>query len=237
MSGEIAIGYCTGGTIDNPFMESLIYSMVHDGNDRKLISGVLREVGLYIDDNRNALVQKFLKHTQSKYLLFLDTDIEFTPQTIYRLYDLAEAGKLPILSAMYVSHIIDGKLRPVWFVKGPESHGGVQNIGQFNSNSLCELAACGMGCCLIRRDVFETLATHPDHQKDGWTWFGREGFLLKGTPAHLGEDVSFCLRARTMGFKTWGHSGIRVKHWKKTALDFELFELLYREAQRTERPY
>ena len=94
-----------------------------------------------------------------------------------------------------------------------------------------------MGCCLIRRDVFEIIAKQDEYQDDSWTWYGREKFHLKGIPAHLGEDISLCLRAKRLGLKTWGHGGVGVNHWKKMPVNFDLFRLFYEDAKRSGEEY
>jgi hypothetical protein len=235
MANSIVIGYCHNGMNDEPFLESLLGFLAYDSNSRHLCQGALPEKGLYLDDNRNNNTRAFLK-TKGDWFLSLDTDMEFHPTVPYELFDEAVKHDRPIISALYFSFIIDGKLRPVWFIEG-DGGGGVKNIGRFRTGEIVPLAAAGMGCCLIRRDVFETIAKQDEYKNDSWTWYGREPFTLKGMPAHLGEDVSLCLRAGRLGLKTWGHGGVESGHWKKMKLDFNLFRLFYEDAKRRGEEY
>lgn len=235
MANTIIPAYCHNGQVEEPFLESLLGFLAYDSNSRRMAQGVLPEKGLYVEDNRNNLARSFLK-TKGDYFLSLDTDMEFHPTVPYELFDEAAKHDRPIISALYFSFIIDGKLRPVWFSEMADG-GGVKNIGQFKTGEIVPLVAVGMGCCLIRREVFETIAEQEEYRDDSWTWYGREKFHLNGMPAHLGEDISICLRAGKLGLKTWGHGGVQARHWKKMPVDFELFRLFYEDAKRRGEEY
>jgi hypothetical protein len=96
----------------------------------------------------------------------------------------------------------------------------VKNIGSFTTGQVIPLAAVGMGCTLIRRDVFEKLLD---------PWYERTSVKVGGKPVRGGEDICFCLRAGEAGFQTWGHAGVAVRHWKRIPLDFELFRLTHQK--------
>jgi GT2 family glycosyltransferase len=220
---KVMIGYIHGGVLENDFVTSLFTLLAYDSNHARLFDKVQPIRGAYLDDNRNEVVRVFMER-QDKYLLFLDTDHKFSPEVIYGLIDEAERNELSILSALYFGFVADGNLRPVWFVPPREGEGIVATIGSFQTNQLIPLAAAGMGCCLIRRDVFETMgATHAD---DAWPWFGRDQYEHKGKKYAYGEDICFCIRASKLGFQTWGHSGLMVGHIKAANMDFDMFQML-----------
>jgi len=229
----IAIGYIHGGSVDQPFMESLHRFLAFDSMSRKLTLGVGQVKGPYLDDNRNELARDFLK-IPADYLLSLDTDIEFDPRGVYEMLDDMERHDRAIESGMYFG-VLTKKLRPVWFVPGVD--GAVKTIGQFSIGQVVPLAACGMGYCLIRRDVFEKIIAAPEYANDGWPWFCRQSILVDGVPAHEGEDIGFCLRAGKAGFQTWGNTNVQARHWKKYPLDLEMFRLYYEDALRQGKEY
>lgn len=235
MSAKIAIGYIHGGTVDQPFVESLHRFLTFDSMSRRLTLGVGHVKGPYLDDNRNELTRDFLTIPNADYFLSLDTDIEFEPHGVYDLLDDMVKHDRAIESGMYFG-VLTQLLRPVWFIDGA-TEGSVKTIGQFSIGHVLPLAACGMGCCLIRRDVFEKIYAVPEYANDGWPWFCRESIIVDGKPAHEGEDIGFCLRAKKVGFQTWGNTNVQARHWKKYPLDLNMFRLYYDDAVRQGKNY
>jgi hypothetical protein len=218
--------------IDGVFKDSIDNFQAFDARNRRIALGQGFTKGNFIDDNRNELVRDVLM-TPADYLLMLDTDVEFEPQHPYILLDEAVANDRAILSGIYFSFIIDGKLRPVWFTDGVPG-GPFNTFGDFMSeNAIVPLGACGMGFCLIRRDVFEKMLCVPEWMASHWTWFARDPYNTPdGMIRQHGEDLTFCLRAKKVGFQTWGHKGVELRHWKKTPLDAEMFRLFVEDSIR-----
>lgn len=219
---KVSIGYIHGSMLENEFVKSLFTLLAHDSNHARIFEKIIPIQGAYLDDNRNNVVRLFMQR-QDKYLLFLDTDHKFSPETIYALIDEADRNDRAVLSALYFGFVADGALRPVWFVPPEGNEGGVATIGRFQTNRVIPLDACGMGCCLIRRDVFEAFLTVPEWRDDYWPWFGRDVYTHGGKQYRYGEDICFCVRAKKLGFQTWGHSGLIIEHIKRQGLDFEMF--------------
>ena len=222
---KVMIGYIHGSVVENDFMTSLFTLLAHDSNDRRIFEKVQPVQGAYLDDNRNEVVHTFMER-RDDYLLFLDTDHKFKPELIYALIDEAVNNDRAILSALYFGFIADGELRPVWFVPPLGNEGGVRTIGEFRTNQVIPLDGCGMGCCLIRRDVFETFLKIPEWANDAWPWFGRDAYFYKGKMYRYGEDLCFCYRAKKLGIQTWGHSGLMIGHIKRQNIDFEMFRMM-----------
>ena len=86
------------------------------------------------------------------------------------------------------------------------------------------MASVGMGFTLIHRRVLEALQkAKPKHR---WAWFGHDEVVDEnGFIDCMGEDPTFCMRAKALGFKIQGHSGIAVGHKKTTLLTWESFDL------------
>lgn len=230
---KLAIGYIHGGMVDQPFFESVQRFLAFDSSSRKLTLGIGHVKGPYLDDNRNDLAQDFLD-IRADYLLVLDTDIEFQPESVYALIDDAEKHDREIESGLYFG-FIQNRLRPVWFVQNEQ--GGLQFIGSFRMGDVVQLAAAGMGMCLIRRDVFEKIAKIPEYEMDPWHWFGRDPILVGNKMMHGGEDCVFGLRALKAGFPTWGNTNVMARHWKKYPLDFEMFRMMVEDCKRRGEEY
>ena len=220
---SILLGYITGNSIDRVFMPTVFGFMNYDANNRRCLIGLGEEPGYWVDDNRNALARKFLQ-TPAEYLLSLDTDISIEPTAPYIMLDTMKQRNIPILSAWYVS-IFEGQVKPCWYMENPK--GGVDSISSFKVGEVMPIDACGMGCWMAHRSVFEKFLEVPEYAADSWTWFGRDVTTVNGKPAHESEDISFCLRAKKLGFQIYGHAGVNARHYKRMELGFEEFQILY----------
>lgn len=219
--GTVSIGYCYGQQ-EQEFIDSMRDLQIFDRQHNGLIQHVHPCRGLYVAENRNNMVRQFLT-TKDAWLVSLDCDIDFRPEMIYALYEVADPVTRPIVSGIYFSRLAAGRLCPVWFVK--------TDTGKYRTVSKIEndegqpqpLDAIGMGFCIMHRSVFDKLAEL--HGGDEWTWFGHdEAFNTEDQKIHhLGEDLTFCRRAKRAGFSIWGHGGIQVGHVKKQALSYQLW--------------
>lgn len=220
--GTCSVGYCYG-TREQEFIDSMRDLQIFDRQHNGLVQHEHPVSGLYIAQNRNNMVREYLKNTKNAWLISLDTDIHFRPEMIYALYEIADPVKRPIVSGIYFSRLAQGRLCPVWFVE--KDNGKYSTVKQVEGDDgqPQPLDAIGMGFCIIHRSVLEKLADL--HGGDEWTWFGHDETFNQDDQKihHLGEDLTFCRRARRAGFSVWGHAGIQVGHIKKTALSYEMW--------------
>lgn len=234
---SIAIGYIRSDMIDGPFMDSILAFLDFDSRNHKITKSTGFLKALYLDDKRNELIRDFLGKTTADYLMMVDSDMQWGPSQIYQLVDEAVQGDRAILSGLYFSWLVDGRLLPVWFSEVKEG-GILKTFSSLNNDEMVvPLAACGMGFCLIRRDVFEGIAKRPEWASTDWTWFGRDVYQAPDMCRHMGEDTTFGCRAGMAGYQTWGHKGVQVGHWKKTCLDANLFRAMVEDAKRNGRAY
>lgn len=212
---KIGIGYCHYGIVHERFMRSLLDLIVHEsarGNECQLLSAK----GAYIAESRNCIVTEFLK-TDANWLLFLDNDMIFAPDMLQQL--LAEAVNSetyrPIVAGFYLTQYRfddNSGVCSSWLEYN--AAGKLSTIGELRANAVREVAACGMGGTLISRAVFEAVA-QMFAKDDNWTWYGHD--LIDGV--RHGEDVTFCLRARVAGFKSYGTTSVQLGHIKTQCLD------------------
>ena len=212
----ITIAYIHPGWVQHQFMDSLLRAM-SDGRFEIML--VQEESGANVQIARNDCVRWFLENSTSDYLMFADTDMAFAPDAIAQVIDL----DLPIVSALYMGRGGDGKGFPVgmkWATaSGPD---GVDSEGR-NMVSLTqsditgeviEVGGVGMGCCVIKREVIEALkdgdGTHPDQ----WPFAVGQTKLAHGGYMSLGEDITFCVRAKLVGYKSYLATGIGAGHVK-----------------------
>ncbi len=231
---DVIIGIAHGGSVTWQTTSSLLALQRWDLDHDRHVGMVTGAGGPLLDNNRNALARKLIATPEARWLLLLDTDIVFPPDLLDRLLAKAavverEAGEAYILAGFYrtrrqvresVTLGADGQPAPTdvivstWCIpaEGEEPLG--RNLTDCEpSPEPIELTSCGLGCTLIERSVVEELWTR--HVDDGAPVFSRERHVMPGgARVRLGEDVSFCLRARWAGYRVWGCPDIRCGHVK-----------------------
>ena len=149
---------------------------------------------------RNTSVATFLK-TDFEYLMFIDADIEFSPESVAKLWNLdakVKCGAYPMKRPdQPLSAWLDGKL--------------VQLNGD---EGLLKVDYCGTGFLMIHRSVFEDLKPHVEHYEEGhvgecWGFFD----LMPFNGVSLSEDYAFCERWRKLGGEIILDSSIKLGHW------------------------
>lgn len=195
--------------IQQGFFDSCFNFITHDTLNQKLFGGYTFATCGYIPAGRNALVRTFLDKTDGDWLLMLDWDVTFTGQNVYDLIDAAEPDK--IMSGCYVTFFGDGSLlRPCWFA---EQHGeDYVPVTEFRAGEIVPLTVCGMGFTLMHREAL--LKMEKAANDDPWPWFGHD--VVNND--RVGEDVTFCRRARACGLTIWGHGGVQLGHTKAKML-------------------
>ncbi len=178
---------------------------------------------------RAAMADKFLKSGAS-HLLFVDADIGFKPEQVFRLLD----ADRDLVGGVYPIKSIDwGKVRQaategkrdlmaasvgyvVRFIPTPDSRVEVDDDG------FGPVAYVGTGFMLIKRAVVERVAAaHPELKaRLGDTAGGGtshatmifETFIEAETGEHLSEDYAFCRRWRDLGGQVFADFQTRLTH-------------------------
>ena len=152
---------------------------------------------------RNSLVDQFLKSDCTE-LLFIDADVIPTVDDIMRL--LAQSTGWDLTAGMYPRRAKDKKFFLDFF---QDELGDLQFDG-----ALMRANRVGTGFMLIQRHVIETLADKAEK------YLGQDGVgqvanvfefsMLDGK--FVGEDYTFCDKARAEGFKVWVDVEISLPH-------------------------
>jgi hypothetical protein len=204
--------------VTTPFHESVMRFQRQDFYTERVLEGGISAGGCLVEDNREAIAQGFLNYKspmrfgeEPNWLVCLDTDIKFDPEIIYGLLDAADPVERPIVTALYFTTISDN-FTACWMRKNPADNDYVTYLSV--DPGLNRINACGLGCAIIHRSVLEKIKAKYENT-DSFTWFGRNRVqLLKSGWTRLGEDVTFCARAESVGATIWGHSDLRVGHFK-----------------------
>lgn len=217
MNNKIAIGMINYGNIRAEVSSSLAEIFQNDNFNKKLVSGLIQNQGPYIDDNRNKVVEIFL-HSNSEWLLFIDTDVEVTLDHIYTLYDIATFNNLYILGGIYFygesHHSLN--IRPMIMQKDKNNISSISYDIPLDKNYF-EVDTVGTGSMIIHRSVFEKINNFGPDNKNYWfrTYDENIGFI--------GEDVYFCNLAKKFGYKVYATSKVMPNHYKTVIFNYEIF--------------
>lgn len=170
---------------------------------------------------RNNVTHDFLR-TQIPWLLFIDTDLVFSPECILHL--LSHGPSVPIVGGCYPRK----KPGPAeWILNG------LPNTSPDPKTGLQEVYEIGTGMLLVHRSVFGAMKEaypHLRYRCDGnkdirWdffpvgTWRGPEA--KDGEEArYLSEDWYFCQLARAIGYRIYADTKCWSKHIGMVAYPF-----------------
>lgn len=166
---------------------------------------------------RNALVRAFLEESRAAWLLTIDTDMVFAPDTLDRLVAAADPETRPVMGALcHMQEELGGDPLPTLYELVGE--GGAAAFARYQvwpEDQPMRVAATGTGCLLVHRRVFETVAAGHDGKCDEvWPWFRESTLGVRP----LGEDFTFMLRCGVAGIPIHVHTGVQVGHMKSTML-------------------
>ena len=150
---------------------------------------------------RNTIAQNAVSNGFDR-VLWLDADMVFDGDTMNRLAADMDQG-LEFVSALYFS-----RKEPVFPTIHKEVHWRVRDDGwvdagaelyhDYPKDQVFEVAACGFGCCMTSVALLKKMCDK----------YGSPFYPLMG----MGEDTTFCFRARQDGEKVYCDSRIKAGH-------------------------
>ena len=192
-------------TLSAKFAQSLVNLI---NAPRKYDIEVGFHVGSLVYDSRNALAERAI-NSNAEYIFWLDSDMTFMPSTLNEMLLTLVNNDLAILTGMYFRR--RPPFTPTLFRELTISPMGVRcdhyPEGEIPEKDLFEVAGCGFGCVLMRKDVLWNVMIQQN--KDG---------LLFSPIMGVGEDLSFCWRARNCGYKIVCDPTIALGHEIKTVI-------------------
>jgi hypothetical protein len=145
--------------------------------------------------NENILFAGFFNY---KKIMWIDSDISWTPEDFLSLYfserDIISGAYVTVNGSIAVS--LDGK--------------NLARSEEIPTSREVEVKTCGFGFLCIKSGVFENMQR---------PWFDSEILEIDGRlVTTVGEDNSWCVKARNSGFKIWLNPDVRVTHNKNMPL-------------------
>ena len=174
------------------------------------------QMGSLIYTSRNNLASMAVQN-ECDYVLWLDSDMIFPPDVLQKLLEDREKGD--IITGVYYRRV--KPFKPVLYSKLEINDEGCDWLGydDYPTDDLFEVAGCGFGCVLTPTNVFLDVA-----QK-----FGDMFAPING----VGEDLSFCWRAKQCGYKIMADPSIQCGHVGHYVVDRQFFET-YKVARKNE---
>lgn len=167
------------------------------------------QIGSLIYTSRNNLAQMAIQ-MDVDYVLWLDSDMVFEPDTLIRMMDTLQKNDYDILTGLYFRRV--PPYTPVLFDK-LDIHRNICSWTEFHEipEEPFEIGGCGFGCVLMKADVFY------DVQAKHGNMFAPLG--------NNGEDIAFCWRARDCGFKIYCDPSVICGHVGYSVVDDQFFKV------------
>lgn len=151
-----------------------------------------------VDHARNEIVRVFMK-SDCTHLFFVDADTIPPVDAIKKLL----AMDTDIASG--ITHIYrDGGIVNNCFTDYSTNADGSKMTAVVEDTGIVEIERCGGSCMLIKREVFE---------KIGEKWF--QNIWNEAYTGYISEDLSFCDKARELGFKLKCDTSLVCVHAKE----------------------
>ena len=217
---SVVVGFLSGGATELEFTSSLsalaAYMMAQAAADPTFprLRGVLpKRSGPRIAAGRNSVVEHFLA-LDADWLFMVDDDMEFAADAVDQLMRAADPQERPIVGGLAIAGGRDG-----WFptLTVVTTDGVISRVTDYPPDALVPVDATGAACLLVHRSVFEKMAQEFPRP---WQWFQETSY---GEVA-VGEDITFCLRARALGFPTFIHTGVKFGHSKQVLVTEEWWQ-------------
>jgi hypothetical protein len=223
---------CFGGQVSSIYASSLfaLQRAVHSMSNVQL-KVHLRDGDALITRARANLVTLFLDDPTATHLLFIDADIGFTPDQVFRLIESGAdivAGCYPIKRVNWEkarramaagrSDLAASSLDYVLEIDNPDE---VKVV-----NGFTRVRYAGTGFLMIRRNVLEKMCAHPpyaplqflrEHSRDELAGSPNRFALFEcmidpATGTYLSEDFAFCKRWTDIGGEIWADLDSRLDH-------------------------
>ena len=181
-------------------------------------TAVAFQIGSLVYTSRNKLAQTSIE-MDADFVLWLDSDMVFEPNLLVHMMRTMEEHNIDILCGPYYKRVAPYK--PVLYDTLRIEGNGCQYHGmdEVPSEGLFKVDACGFGCVLMRAEVIISV-------------LGKHAQTFNPINA-VGEDLSFCWRARDCGYEIWCDPSIKLGHIGRTVITRDFFNA-YRGAKNAE---
>jgi len=97
----VALAWCDSGLVDGRFMDSMLLTMMNAPKIGMNIVNKIRVNGNQIGRQRQVLFDNWADVTKTDWLLWVDSDIVLTPDSLKLVWDAADKVSRPVVSGTY----------------------------------------------------------------------------------------------------------------------------------------
>lgn len=210
----VTIAWCDNGNTDGKFTEGLLYTVIHANHVGIKIAGAIRVNGNQIARQRQSIFDAWADNLKSDWILWVDSDIVLTIESLGRLLDAADKDSRKVISGLYfVSTEPEQPLmKPIpcvyKFVNGMKNIEPLENLPH---DQVIEADASGMGLVLMHKSIIEPLRNISKNNSVFSEINGRANFV--------GEDIFFFRNLKKAGIQSYLHTGAIADHMKRFTFD------------------
>lgn len=189
----------------------------------------MRDGDALITRARANLVTLFLDDPSATHLLFIDADIGFTPEQVFRLI---ETGADMVAGVYPIKKVNWNKAKRAMEAGRPDlAAAALDYVLEIDDpdrvtvvNGFTRIRYAGTGFLMIRRQVLEQMCRHyaslqffREHSHDALAGSPNRFALFEclidpATGTYLSEDFAFCKRWTDMGGEIWADLGSKLQH-------------------------
>lgn len=237
-AGTVTLAFLHPGTQSSCFAKSKTDLLFYDGaHHQRVLGHQFGEMGLEahaarIHEARNEVAAAVLDKSESEWLFFVDSDMGFAPDTVDRLIGSADKFTRPVVGGLCFAKKSDGAgdfyarrfrcIPTLYRMYETDDSVGFIPIFDYPRDQMVEVDVTGAACLLVHRSILQKI-----RDEYGDKWFtpisvpkGTKGFT------EFSEDISFCVRVKALGYKTFVHTGVKTTHDKGSIFfDEEVYDL------------
>lgn len=217
--GNIILCWCDGGSTDGKFTEGVVYSILTSGLP---IKSAMRVQGNQIGRQRQNAFDFWHTQTDFEWILWIDSDIEMTNESLAKVWAVADAKERPIVSGTYfISKENEKSLMtpyPALFQLTEDEH-KIAYVHPLPKDALIQIGAAGFGFILMHRSVADTMRA----KLGDIPFFNETGVGEQ----FVSEDINFFKHMKKAEIPLYAHTGATVKHMKRFAFDLEFYKFYW----------
>ena len=219
----VALAWCDGGLVDGRFMDSMLLTMMNAPKIGINIVNKIRVTGNQIGRQRQVLFDNWADVTKTDWLLWVDSDIVLTPDSLKLVWNAADKVSKPVVSGTYfVSKENERSLMqpfPALFKEGSNKN-ELQIIHPLPQNELIKVDSAGFGFLLMHKSIIPKMReVSPDYS----LFAEEEGLADK----YISEDIVFFRKLKAAGIDLYAHTGALVQHMKRFSFDINYYNLYW----------
>ena len=224
----VALAWCDGGLVDGRFMDGLLLAIMNAPKIGMRVVNKIRVNGNQIGRQRQVLFDNWADVTKTDWLLWVDSDIVVTPDSLKLIWDSADKVSRPVVSGTYfVSKENERSLMqpfPALFKEGSNKH-ELQIIHPLPKNELIKVDSAGFGFLLMHKSIIPKLR----EVSPNYSLFAEEEGV---GDKYISEDIVFFRKLKATGIDLYAHTGAVVQHMKRFSLDINYYNLYWNGLQK-----